>query len=147
MPEEPLPQVTRQRGDFRPPGLFKSDRDSRRRLLRLCATRVKIGLRNAGTPSGDHSKEGRRDAILNLTRTACRVTAVVKSVLRRTPLHCARGMQRSRRPLLEYAAHILTVYVASQYRCAPQVAVHIPEQALLRTHEQPIEHRLVSMLR
>jgi len=29
---------------------------------------------------------------------------------------------------------------------AQQIAVHVPEQALLRRHEQPIERRLVSML-
>jgi protein SSD1 len=27
---------------------------------------------------------------------------------------------------------------------AQQIAVHVPEQALLRRHEQPIERRLVS---
>lgn len=29
---------------------------------------------------------------------------------------------------------------------AQQIAVHVPEQALLRRHEQPIERRLVSIL-
>lgn len=29
---------------------------------------------------------------------------------------------------------------------AQQIAVHVPEQALLRRHEQPIERRLVSYL-
>lgn len=29
---------------------------------------------------------------------------------------------------------------------AQQISVHVPEQALLRRHEQPIERRLVSSL-